>query len=258
MKKLIKRLKFSRWAFIFVLLSFVVSIGYVTVMLCITPGGENAVSYSGRHRSDYLLMLLQCCLGVLALFLPSFLSHRFKIRIPSGMLIMYVVFLYCAIFLGEVRSFYYAVPFWDSILHFFSGGMLGCLGFSVVRILNNDKKVPVTLSPAFVAFFAFCFAIMIGAFWEIYEFTGDGLFGLNMQKYMLENGTQLVGRAALGDTMKDIIVDFCGAGLACIIGYFSIKLHKRWFNDLILEVEHSAPAGETSGKKENIRSNKAE
>ena len=136
--------------------------------------------------------------------------------------------------------------------------MLGCLGFSVVRILNNDKQVPVTLSPAFVAFFAFCFAIMIGAFWEIYEFTGDGLFGLNMQKYMLENGTQLVGRAALGDTMKDIIVDVCGAGLACIIGYFSIKLHKRWFNDLMLEVELSATAGKNAEKKENIGSNKAE
>ena len=70
---------------------------------------------------------------------------------------------------------------------------------------------------------------MIGALWEIYEFTGDGLFGLNMQKYMLENGTQLVGRAALGDTMKDIIVDVLGSLLASVIGFFSIRKGKGWY-----------------------------
>ena len=235
MKKLKKHLKLGHFAFFFVLGSFVVSIGYVLVMLLIMPSGDGAQSYSGRHRSDYVLMLLQCCLGVLALFMPSVLNRRFKIRVPSGMLIMYVVFLYCAIFLGEVRSFYYVIPFWDVILHFFSGAMLGCLGFSVVRILNNAKNIPVQLSPGFVTFVAFCFAITIGAFWEIYEFTGDGLFGLNMQKYLLEDGTAMVGRAALTDTMKDIIVDCCGAGLSCIAGFFSIKLHKRWFNSLMLE-----------------------
>lgn len=237
MKKLAQKIKLSRWTFIGVLTSFILSIAYVTVMLCLISGNETATSYSGRHRSDYVLMLLQCCLGVLALFLPSFLNKKFKIRVPSGMMIMYVIFLYCAIFLGEVRSFYYAIPFWDSILHFFSGGMLGCLGFSVVRILNSDKKVPVNLSPAFVSFVALCFAVTIGALWEIYEFTGDGLLGLNMQKYMLEDGTQLVGRAALSDTMKDIIVDFCGAGLFCLIGYFSMKRKKPWINELMLEVE---------------------
>ena len=50
----------------------------------------------------------------------------------------------------------------------------------------------------------------------------DGLLGMNMQKFMLENGTQLVGRAALADTMEDMIVDAIGAGVMCIIGYFTL------------------------------------
>ena len=63
------------------------------------------------------------------------------------------------------------------------------------------------LSPVFIAVFAFCFALAMGAVWEIYEFTMDSVFGTNMQKYMLDNGTALIGQAALQDTMKDIIVD---------------------------------------------------
>ena len=62
------------------------------------------------------------------------------------------------------------------------------------------------LSPVFIAVFAFCFALALGAVWEIYEFTMDSVFGTNMQKYMLDNGTALIGQAALQDTMKDISV----------------------------------------------------
>ena len=68
----------------------------------------------------------------------------------------------------------------------------------------------------FVAMFSFCFAVSIGAVWEIYEFSFDGLLGLNMQKFLLADGTPLVGRAALTDTMKDIIVDTIGALIASL------------------------------------------
>ena len=78
------------------------------------------------------------------------------------------------------------------------------------------------LSPFFVAFFAFCFALAAGAVWEIIEFTIDGVLGFNMQKFALQDGTRLVGRAALSDTMKDIIVDTCGALIAQAAGYLTI------------------------------------
>ena len=52
---------------------------------------------------------------------------------------------------------------------------------------------------------------MPGVLWEIYEYTADGLLGLNMQKFANENGTLLQGRAALNNTMKDLIVDSFGA-----------------------------------------------
>ena len=93
---------------------------------------------------------------------------------------------------GGSPQLYYLVPHWDSYLHAFSGGMLGALGFALVTVLNDTERVAVRLSPIFVALFAFCFALAAGAVWEIYEYTFDGLLGLNMQRYHLADGTMLV------------------------------------------------------------------
>ena len=95
------------------------------------------------------------------------------------------------------------------------------------------------LSPFFVSLFAFSFSMMLGGLWEIYEFAFDGILKLNMQKFMLEDGTQLVGRAALSDTMKDIIVDGCGALLASILGFLSLKQKKGWAYTFITSKQKS-------------------
>lgn len=171
-----------------VLLSFILPLGYLVVRIVSHGGGTEEV----RSREDYVLMLLQCLLGIVAIVLPLRLIRQKTLQIPRVMLVLYIAFLYCAIFLGEVRSFYYAVPQWDTILHTMSGAMLGALGFSMIAIFNNAERIPLNLSPVFIAVFAFCFALAMGAVWEIYEFTMDSVFGTNMQKYMLDNGTALI------------------------------------------------------------------
>lgn len=216
----------------FVFFSLLISAIFLIIRLFLAPAG-NDVPY-GRVKSDYVLMLVQCILGLFAMTLHGLLSHRFQIEIPSGMLVLYAIFLYGAIFLGEVRSFYYTVPHWDTILHTFSGGMLGALGFSFVTLLNKTDKIPLNLSPLFIAIFAFCFAVTLGVFWEIYEFTFDGVLGLNMQKFALESGEQLMGRAALQDTMKDLIVDCLGAFIMALVGYISLKYKTGFIEKLTL------------------------
>lgn len=105
----------------FVLISLVLSIGYVILEIVLSPSVADPSAPYQRVKGDYVLMLAQCVLGVLAMFLPSILHKRAHLIIPSNMLVVYAVFLYCAIFLGEVRRFYYIVPHWDTILHTFSG-----------------------------------------------------------------------------------------------------------------------------------------
>lgn len=232
----------SRWesfVFLAVLFTMVGSTLWVIISMAMAPA-EPTEGY-GRIKSDYVLMLLQCVVGVVALWIPSLLERKVGLIIPSKMFILYAVFLYCSIYLGEVRSFYFLIPHWDTILHTFSGVMLGALGFSVINLLNKTDRVPLNLSPAFVAVFAFCFAITAGVVWEIYEFFADGLLGTNMQKFAPQDGLAFLGRAAVTDTMVDLIVDAIGALVVSLIGYVSLKFQKGWVEKFQLKVQRKPP-----------------
>lgn len=207
-----KRHEMRRVIWFTVLITLIFSIGFTVARLLFTQP-------DGNTHSDYTLMLTQCALGIVVLFVPDLIQRRFSCRIPNHLTILYYIFLYCAIYLGEVRSFYYLIPFWDSILHGFSAGMLGVFGFWLVDLLNESEIVRVKLSPVFVSLFAFCFAVTAGSVWEIYEFLGDELLGLNMQKFRTAEGIILHGHEALSDTMKDIIIDSLGALLIAVLGF---------------------------------------
>ena len=222
----------------FVFYSMLIPIGFLILKIMqIDEGYTDPLTH--RSRGDYVLMIIQCVLGMIALIIPRFIQEKKKLQIPNKMYFLYMIFLYCAISLGEVRSFYYKIPNWDTILHTFSGGMLGALGFSFVSLFNNEENFHLKLTPFFVAMFSFMFAIMLGVLWEVYEFAFDGLLGLNMQKFMLESGEQLVGRAALADTMEDLIVDMLGAFVMSVIGYISLKYKKGWVESMIIKVKKS-------------------
>lgn len=219
---------------IFVLICFIAPIGYTIYKIIVSPV-KNVDNIEGlRVKADYYVMLFQCIIGVTGFFLPNIISKRAKIIIPSNMYIAYILFLYGCIFLGEIRNYYYKIPNWDTILHTFSGAMLGIVGFSFVNIINKNEKVHVELSPVFVVIFAFCFAVALGVIWEICEFTVDDVMGSNMQKFAMEDGTAILGREALKDTMEDLIVDTMGAFVMSIIGYISIKYKKGWIDRFLI------------------------
>lgn len=214
---------------ILLFISLLFSIGFIIIRMVKTPSVISEDAYE-KVRSDYVLMLLQCILGIIVMFIPSVVERKFSIDIPNNMEIIYFIFLYCAIYLGEVRNFYYLIPYWDVILHAFSGAMLGALGFSLVCYFNDTDFFEINLSPFFVALFAFCFALAAGVVWEIYEFLADSLIGTNMQKFITADGTVLVGHAALKDTMKDLIVDAISSLIITIIGYCTIKNNSKTKN----------------------------
>ena len=228
------KMKWQKGLTYFVFVSLVLAIIFIVVAMVFAPTQPDPYQPYRRIKSEYVM--LQCCLGVVAMLLPPILKRRAQLEIPSNMMIFFTIFLYCAIYLGEVKSFYYHVPHWDTILHTFSGAMLGALGFSFINFLNNTDRVPIYLSPLFVVTFAFCFAVTLDVFWEIYEFTADGMLSTNMQKYALENGTLLAGHDALADTMKDLIVDTIGAFVVSVFGYVSLKYKKGWVESLLLHV----------------------
>jgi len=56
-----------------------------------------------------------------------------------------------------------------------------------------------------------------------------------MQKFASSDGTDLIGRMALEDTMKDIIVDTVGAFVSSLFGYAALKYKKGWLDNLLIK-----------------------
>lgn len=214
------------WA---VMISFIFSLIYVPLRAILDD--------AYRENTEYKIMIFQTLFGLIIVNLPSFLTKRFMWKIPKAFSVIFMIFLWGAIFAGEVWEFYYRIPLWDDVLHLISSMMAGALGFSLIDILNNDKSHNiVNLSPFFVAVFSVAFAVLIGVLWEIYEYTFDGILGLNMQKFAEEAANtgevlrNLNGRQALEDTMTDLIADTLGATVIATFGYVSLKLKKGWLD----------------------------
>lgn len=198
------------------------SIFYAAYMLFQAPGGTATIE-GEQVKSDYILMLLQCVIGIVLMFTPRKVEKHFEIDIPNMLEIVYMLFLFSAFFLGNVWNFYFHFLYFDDFLHIFSGGMFSALGFVLLDILTGSEKKNVRLSPFFDSFFAFCFSMMGGVVWEIYEFLVDGLLGTNMQRFMNVQDEAFVGREALNDTMMDFIVSTIGALVVATMGYFYLR-----------------------------------
>lgn len=162
-------------------------------------------------------------------------------RIHSILLTMLLLFLVATLGFGELLHMYEKVWWWDDMLHTVAGLMLGLVGFLLVYLLN--ARYQMSISPMFVAVFAFSFAISASVLWEIVEFSIDTMFASNMQRWNLPQDAILIGKnyqgSGLRDTMSDLIVAWIGASIAAVISFFaykyrrraSIELMKRTFTD---------------------------
>lgn len=237
--------RFYKVIYYVVLISFIIPLLSLTVSLITVYNGDIS-EHKEQLKAEYMLMIVQAILGVIAINIPSFLTKKYSFDIPHGILILYTVFLFCSIYLGEIKRFYSNIDLWDDILHCFSSVMTGFFGFMLVYIFNRsrDTNIAAKLSPIFLAIFAFCFSLTIGAVWEIYEFSLDHIFGLNMQKYRLPSGEDMIGHIALTDTMTDIIIDTLGAFISTAVGYFSITRKQGFINDYLSGEDKNIPQHE--------------
>ena len=195
-----------------------------------------------------------CVLTLLLLVMPSLIQITFRVELPTTLEIIILVFIFAAEILGEISEFYLMFPFWDTVLHTLNGFLAAAIGFSMVDLLNRSERTKFNLSPLFMAIVAFCFSMTIGVVWEFFEFGMDQIAGYDMQKdtvlhtirsvtldpegrnvpYVISgitetavNGQELgVGGyldIGLIDTMQDLIVNFIGALIFSVFGFFYVK-----------------------------------
>ena len=208
----------------------------------------------GHFESVFL-----CGLTLALLILPSVLTRKLQIELPTTLEIIILLFIFAAEILGEINSFYIRVPNWDTMLHTLNGFLCAAVGFALVDMLNRSDRFSFKLSPVYLAIVAFCFSMTVGVLWEFFEYLGDVFLGLDMQKdttlhavrtveldptrsnkvvaikdiadviLVHTDGTQtalsLGGYLDVGlhDTMKDLIVNFVGAAVFSVIGFFYVK-----------------------------------
>ena len=214
--------------------------------------------FNGDFESVFL-----CALTLVLFLLPTVFERALMIDLPNTMEIIIMLFIFAAEILGEISSFYTTFKSWDTILHTINGFLCAAIGFALVDMLNRTEKFSLSLSPVFMSIVAFCFSMTIGVLWEFFECGMDQLMMLDMQKdtvvhsissVMLDpsglnnrvliedivdtivvtgDGQQislgLGGYLDVGilDTMKDLFVNFIGAVVFSVIGYFYVKTRGR-------------------------------
>ena len=192
-----------------------------------------------------------CILTIVLLYIPSWLQVKLRIELPPPLEITILCFIFAAEILGEVNAFYVNVPNWDTMLHTLNGFLAAAVGFSMVLLLNDNERLTFDLSPFVLALVAFCFSMTIGVLWEVFAFGMDFFFHTDMQKDTVINAVYTValdptrtnkvvaikgiqdvvingeslglgGYLDIGiiDTMKDLFVNFIGAVVFSVTGFF--------------------------------------
>ena len=210
--------------------------------------------FVGNYENVFL------CAATLVLFMvPAFIEKLFKVHLPSILEIVVLVFIFAAEILGEISDYYVKFAFWDTMLHVTTGFLAAAVGLSLIDILNRSTRIGLSLSPLFVALVSFCFSMTIGVLWEFFEWGVDTFMAKDMQKDTVlqaihsvtlhpegrnipvhirdiadvilvhSDGTQTAlgvgGYLDIGliDTMSDLLVNFIGAVVFSIIGFFYVK-----------------------------------
>ena len=227
-----------------------------------------------------------CVLSLVLFLLPAFIEKQFRVQIPTLMEVVILLFIFGAEILGELQNYYGQYPYWDTMLHTTNGFVCAAFGFSLIDILTRNRQEKFRLSPLYVSLVAFCFSMTVGVLWEFFEYGMDVLFLTDMQKDTMihsiasvdlsSDGTVVVlrdistvavnGQAlpvagyldiGLHDTMADLFVNFVGAVVFSVLGYFYIRHRGRgrsgwlmkWLLPSLAEEAESAAKEETSDEK---------
>lgn len=193
-----------------------------------------------------------CGLSLVLFLLPAFIEKQFRVDIPSLMEVVILLFIFGAEILGELQNYYGQYPYWDTMLHTVNGFLCAAFGFSLIDILTRNRQEKFRLSPLYVSLVAFCFSMTVGVLWEFFEYGMDVLFLTDMQKDTVVDTVATVGLRSDGgmtvlrdisavtvngqllsvdgyldiglhDTMADLFVNFVGAVVFSVLGFFYIR-----------------------------------
>ena len=170
---------------------------------------------------------LMSLLFILFIPLVYFLEKHMKLKFVTAFLTV-VLFIAAGSIMGSCYNLYTIVPVFDAILHTLSGFIFACLGFGLMQIMigrPHDKKT-------FLAclLFGFVFSLAIGLLWELFEYFGTAVLGMDMQEDTLVSGFHsyfLSGthtEAVDVDGIVQTVIYFDGGKTLTLDGYLDLGL----------------------------------
>ena len=147
-------------------------------------------------------------------YFQVFGGNAFVIRVPYLSGTMLNLFIFIGVVVGSTLNNRTGFQHFDIVTHFCAGAIGAVFGYDFAVIMQTRHE---RLSPALASLFSIGFSLAIAVGWEIYEFTMDRLYGLELQKSIPTAETGLL------DTMGDFI---CATGGA-LLGMFLISFYRN-------------------------------
>ena len=164
-------------------------------------------------------------------FFQIFGTRSFIIEITPETATGLNIFIFVAVCIGSTVTNRTDFEHIDILTHFVAGLISAYFGYDLANIIFRKRGY---LGPAVSSFFAICFAQFISVGWEIYEFTMDSIYGLNLQRR--ETG------------VLDTMTDFCVCAAGSVIGMLLVSFLR---NGII--GKNKDKIREENRKKEEIR-----
>lgn len=164
-------------------------------------------------------------------FFQIFGTRSFIIEVSPETATDLNIFIFVAVCIGSTVNNRTDFEHIDILTHFIAGLISAYFGYDLANIIFRKRGV---LGPAVSSFFSICFAQFIAVGWEIYEFSMDSIYGLNLQRR--ETG------------ILDTMTDFCVCAAGSVIGMLWVAFLR---NGII--GKNKIKIREENRKKEEIR-----
>lgn len=139
------------------------------------------------------------CLAIIPVMLvPNIVKKVLKIKITPTTEFIYLIFVFCAHFLGSIVNLYHLINNYDKIMHLASGIVTAFFGILIMVYLKKYNKKSIIFNVLFII----SFVLMVASFWEFFEYFCDNLFSKDAQNVLT---------TGVNDTMNDMIAAFIGA-----------------------------------------------
>lgn len=167
-----------------------------------------------------------------AIVFPGLFTRNYISYIPIEFQLIFFTMTILQYIVGETLRFYYIVPYYDKLVHFFNPMFIGFVSFLIAYSLYRKGNLKMTLGPLVVLIVLI--AMGVGAIWEITEYMSDRFLLGKFEKVVQMQGS--FTEPPLEDTMHDLMFDLAGGFFGAVLGMRYIDTARKYYKNRLAEL----------------------